>query len=245
MKLKRIDLHSLHNEEHFNFMRVIIGLLNVTAEDVKAFINVLIVTLTALLTREEGALEKIRKSPLTDPIMIADELRDSIFRGLELLVEGFMHSAVEAEAAAAKEIQLIIDHYGNVTKKAYNEESGLIYNFIQDLRERCQSALTTLNLTRWVNDLEEANAEFDNLMNRRFEKGAEQDSDSMREIRRSMDLTYQQLVHAVEVGSQLSNSKADYDHLINEMNQRIDYYRNTLSHRKGIKKKAGKNSEKF
>ena len=238
MKLKRVNLTQLHNEEHFQFMTVIVGLLNAAAGEVKQFIGTLIGTLSTLLQREDSALEKIRKSILTDPITTADSLRDSIFRGLELIVEGYMHSVVVVEVEAANVIRIVTNHYGNVTKKSYNEETALIHNLVRDLRERCDSALNTLNLVRWVDDLDAANTAFDNLMNERYEETASQNIENVREVRRAMDTVYQQLIAAIEVGAQLAAGSDAYAALINEINQRVEYYRNTLAHRKGTKHKS-------
>lgn len=239
MKIKRIHSQNLHNEEHFQFICAILGVLNAAPSGIKNYIEPLMTKLTDLCTREEAALEKIRKSLLTATIDEADKQRDTVFHGITLMAEAFGHSNVDAEAEAARSIRLVTDHYGNVAKKSYNEETALLRNLIADLRERCQDALELLRLTRWVNDLETLNTAFDNLMNSRFNEAANQNMDTVRDIRRLMDPAYLNIIQTLETG-ELLNPSADYLSLFSELNSRIEYYRNTLAARKGKKPKPEK-----
>ena len=240
MKLKRVNLPHLHNEEHFQFISAILGVLNAAPASIKGYIAPMLATLTDVCAREQAALEKIRKSLLTATIDEADKQRDEVFHGITLIAEGFALSNVAVEAEASREVRLVTDHYGNVAKKSYNEETALIRNLISDLRARCTDALARLRLTRWVNDLETLNTAFDNLMNSRFDETANvQNMENVREIRRLVDPAYLHIVAAIETGS-LLNPSAEYLSLISELNSRIDYYRNTLATRKGKKSKDKK-----
>jgi hypothetical protein len=242
-KVKRVNLQHLHNEEHFQFISAILTVLNGAQASIKTYLTPLIATLAELCDREHSALEKIRKSLLTGEIDRLDKQRDSVFHGLTLIAEGFGHSTLAAEVEASHEVLLVTDHYGNVAIKSYNEETALIRNLISDLRTRYSTALNSLNLTRWVNELETLNTEFDNLMNTRFDESAHTlEMENVRDIRRLVDPAYLNVVAAVETGSLLDGA-SDYRSLIDELNARIDYYRNTLATRRGRKPKDGNEAQ--
>jgi flagellin-specific chaperone FliS len=237
MKVTRVYLHALRGEEHFQLMTTLMAIFIVVPAQVMNFIGNFITALTELLQREDKALEKIRKSTLTDPIAEADELRDMVYRSIVLMVEAYLNSVILTESEAARRIRIVIDHYGNITRKNYNEETAAINNFIGDLRERCSDDLLTLNLTSRVNELESKNQEFNDLMNRRFEENAQLDDDTMREIRRSIDALYQQIIACLEVGSVLPDGEV-FDDVIRQMNSRLEYYKTVLAQRKGKKDAA-------
>lgn len=232
MKIKRVYLHALHGEEHYQFFATLLPILTAVPAQVMTFIAQFVTALTEWWQREDRALEKIRTSVLTIPIAEADGLRDAVFRGLILMIEGYEHSPLPAEAEAARRVRIVTDHYGNVTRHNYNEETALITNLVQELRERCANELVLLNLTARVNDLEQKNQQFDILMNQRYDEHALIDADTLREVRRSMDAYYQQIIACLEVGSMLPGGEA-FDEVIRLINARSEYYRDTIAQRKG------------
>lgn len=178
------------------------------------------------------SLEVIRKSGLTDPIADADAQRDSIYRGLVLLLETYVHSTNVSKVQAANNIRVVIDHYGDFRSKSYNEETATIYNFLQDINSRCAADITTLNAQDWITDLQNTNQTFDNLMNQRFDENAGQEYINLRETRKAIDKVYTQMIDRVNA-SILLNGEADFADFVNKLNQRIDYFKNTITQRKG------------
>ena len=239
MKVNKMNLEALRNEEHFQFMTDVKSLVE---ESGASTLNIdqLFPTFTSLYGKEDIALEVIRKSALTNPIADADSQRDSVYRGFTLFVEAYSHSLDTDNAQAAQNIQVVIDHYGDVRSKPYNEETAAITNFLQDINSRCADDITTLNAQEWIDTLSSANQSFDALMNERFDENAGQEIVNMRDARRAIDKTYTQMIDRVNA-SILLNGETAYADFVNKLNERIDYFKNTIAIRKG--RVAAKNNK--
>ena len=235
MKIVKLHLANLRNEEHFQFMTDVKGLVeSAGAEPIN--ISALYPLLLTLYAKEDLALEAIRKSVLTDPIANADVVRDTVDRGFVLLIESYSYSADATKVQAAKNIQVVIDHYGDFRARSYNEETAAIYNFIQDLNSRCAADIAVLCVQEWIDDLSAANQAFDDLMNQRFDASAVQEIVNLRETRKEIDRVYVEIVERINA-SILLNGEAAYSDFVSKLNERILYFKNTLAVRKG---RAGK-----
>jgi hypothetical protein len=196
-----------------------------------------------LYNKEDQALEIIRKSALTDPIAEADLVRDTPYRGLVLLTEAYEHSSDETKVQAAKNIRVVIDHYGDFRTKSYNEETATIYNFLQDISIRCAADIAVLNAQPWIDDLAAANQAFDDLMNQRFDVAAAQEIINLRETRKEIDRVYAAITERIDA-SILLNGEADYADFVNKLNERIAYFKHTVSQRKGRAGKVTRDAQK-
>lgn len=234
-KIIRIDFPRLRNEEHFQFGTDMITLFN------QNFIqrSVEAATLyskydeyTQLLEKEDMLIERIKKNMLTDPIGDADRLRDNTASGVSHIANAYAFNANPEKVEAARKIKIIIKHYGNLREKSYNEETASIYNFIQDVRNTCADEMELIGLTPWIEEFEEQNRAFEELMNQRFNEQANQDDSDLRELRKQVDKVFAELRDFIEAINLMSGG-VTYTDLINQMNQRIEYYKNTLATRKG------------
>jgi hypothetical protein len=236
MKIARLHLKSLRNEEHFQFMTDTKGLVEQTGAETLNIAS-LYPSFLNLYDREDIALEVIRKSPLTDLIAGADAVRENPYRGLVLLTEAYEHSSDEAEVQAAQNIRVVIDHYGDFRSKPYNEETATIYNFLQDINSRCAADIAVLNAQSWLDELASSNQAFDDLMNQRFDDAAGREIISLYETRKEIDLVYTEITERINA-SILLNGEAAYADFVNKLNERIVYFKHTLSVRKRHSRKA-------
>jgi hypothetical protein len=234
MKVIKIDLRILRNEEHFQLMT---DFKKLVEEAGAAVLNIeaLFTAFIELYGREDIAIEAIRKSGLTDVISDADSARDSIYRGFVLQTESYLYHPDAAKVQAARNIQALIDHYGDFRKKTYNEETASITNFVQDITDRCAADLATLNADGWITDLAAANRSFDELMNRRFDESATQEHIRLRDTRREINTVYIRVIDFINAAIIVNGSTA-YADFVNKLNERIQYFKNTLKRRrkKGI-----------
>ncbi|MDR1864305.1 MAG: DUF6261 family protein [Bacteroidales bacterium] len=229
MKIVKVNLWNLRNEEHFQLMTDVKGLAGSVGASALG-IDPLFAAFVPLLEKEDTAMETIRKHELTDSITEADTQRDSVYRGLTLLVEAYGHSLNEAKREAASRIRAVIDHYGDFRYKSYNEETATIGNFLQDLNSRCAADVALLNGQEWIDELTAANRTFDDLMNRRFDDRAGQEMIRLRETRREVDNIYGQMTDRIEALI-LLNGEAAFSGFVNRLNERISYFKNTLLQR--------------
>lgn len=236
MKILRLNKHHLRNEEHFQFQTDVKTLIeSLDAEQLK--ISSLFEHFLEVYLKEDEALEKIRKSLLTDPITDLDRKRDELFMNFKQLVKShFSHFQTE-KAEAARKIQTLIDHYGNITKKSYNETTASVYNFIQDIEASFSNELQTLNAKDWIVQLKSFNNEFEELMNERHDEKAKNQSSNLRFIRDEVDNIYLSITEKIEALSLLHNDEGIYSDFIARLNARIEYYKHTLTHRKSKVKK--------
>ncbi|MDR1895890.1 MAG: DUF6261 family protein [Prevotellaceae bacterium] len=239
MKIIKIDLRHLRNEEHFQLMTDFKNLVEATGASVLN-IEALFATFLVLYGREDIALEAIRRSELTDAITDTDTQRDTIYRGLVLMLESNLHSSNPSKKQAAHNMLVVVNHYGDFRHKSYNEETAGIYNFVQEINTRCAAEIATLDAKDWITDLDNANQTFDKLMNQRFDENAGQIHVNLRETRKEIDGVYTQTNDYIDAAI-VVNGESVYAGFVNKLNERIRYFKNTLAQRKG--RAAKKNGE--
>ena len=242
MKIKRIYLHKLRNEEWFNFFaefkifveEVSSGTLNIV-EQFALFL--------ALYADVDSALEKLRKSIYTTAIVSLDEQRDEAFSGLTAAVHSASHHFVPDMREAAKTLQTLWEHYGNLAVKPFNEETAGIVNFIQELRGKFAPAIQTLGLVEWVNELERRNNAFEALVLERNRDNAGKTDLSVFDLRRKINRCYLDMVERIEAQI-LLQGEAQFATFVKTLNTNIERYIATLNRRKGNRKNqsAGKTS---
>jgi hypothetical protein len=238
MEIIKIKLPALRNGEHYQLM---VG----AAQDIKdanpETLNVaqLYPDFVDIVGKEDIALEAIPKSPLTQQVTDADEARDSAFRGFALAVETQSYNPDPAKVQAAYNIQVVIDHYGNIALKPYTEETTAINNLVQDINTRCADDVALLGIGEWITELNNTNKAFDDLMNRRFDKAAGQPHINLRETRKAADKIFSEIINRINA-SIIIYGEANYADFVNKLNERIGYFRNTLAKRKGHGKKEVK-----
>jgi hypothetical protein len=234
MKILRINLTHLRNEEHFMLMSEVVQLVNSAEVAVREVAIATIADLTSLLEREDKALEQILKSQLTDRITAADLVRDNLLHAITLKVEAYAFSHAEAEVQAAAALQAVVDHYGDFRRKPYNEESATVHNYVQSLRALPQ-AVEALGLEGWLAALAEANDEVKQLMAQRHDGQAAVQVERLREVRTAIDAVYQRMAAMVDASIVLKG-EAPYATFVNRLNERIAYYKTTLAARKSRSK---------
>jgi hypothetical protein len=232
MNVIDLSLTRLRNEEHFQFQTDFKKLvetgnpatLNI-AEAFNAYVQV--------YNDESQALDVIRKSAISDDIVEADGVRDSIFRGFsDAILSASRHFNAGVKQAALR-LQVVIEHYGNIARKPYDEETAAINSLVKDLRTTYTSDVTAISgLTEWITELAAKNDAFESLKKSRYTEESAKTLLRMKEVRVRADAAYHTItsrIHAL----MLINGEAGYTGFVNELNTRIDSYSKTLAQRKG------------
>jgi hypothetical protein len=229
MKITRIKLRNLRNEEWFNFFtefKTFVAQSTPEALDIEA----LFATFLALYVQADESLEILRKSSYTAEIIHLDGVRDGTFRGLTEVIQASLHHYLTPTREAAEKLEVIIDHYGNLSAKPYNEETSGIYNLLQDLRAKT-AEVAALDLSGWLNELEANNQAFETaILNRNAEKADSIVDINMMEIRRQTDRCYLNIVERIEALTLIQGDAAFAD-FVNKLNTNITRYKNVLSRR--------------
>ena len=217
-----------------------VGTLIVTelGQDCPAMIVSQNTALVAAVQAEDEAYRTITRSPLSEQIAEADQVRDNTFVGLRTMVEalGRVGTAAQKEAAP-RVLQAMRDYQVNISE-GYELESTHIAQLIQQLEvSPLADDCTTLAVTALVSQLKTENQQVQTLIAQRNEQQAGIDSQAMQRARQAADLVYVETVMVVNAFAVVEQQQgvSPYDHAIDVVNQDQEYYVQQVFPR-GVKK---------
>jgi len=234
MKIKRFDLRKMRNEEWFNFFTEFKRFVDAVSPDALNIAELYAVFL-ALYDDADVALEMLRKSFLSDAIIVLDGERDSAYHGLSLAVESAASHFDPAKQQAADRLLLLWKHYGNLAKKPYNEETAGIINIVQELRGPFAQQVATLELIEWVNELERRNNAFEDAIIERNRETAAKPDLHVLDLRRKMNRCYLDMLQRIEAQA-LLQSNTTVETFIRTLNANIERYMAAVQHHHAKKK---------
>ena len=206
-----------------------VGTLIVTelGQDCPAMIVSQNTALVAAVQAEDEAYRTITRSPLSDQIAEADQVRDNTFVGLRTMVEalGRVGTAAQKEAAP-RVLQAMRDYQVNISE-GYELESTHIAQLIQQLEvSPLADDCTTLAVTALVGQLKTENQQVQTLIAQRNEQQAGIDSQAMQRARQAADLVYVETVMVINAFAVVEQQQgvSPYDHAIDVINQDQEYY---------------------
>ena len=206
-----------------------VGTLIVTelGQDCPAMIISQNTALVAAVQAEDEAYRTITRSPLSDQIAEADQLRDNTFVGLRTMVEalGRVGTAAQKEAAP-RVLQAMRDYQVNISE-GYELESTHIAQLIQQLEvSPLADDCTTLAVTALVSQLKTENQQVQTLIAQRNEQQAGIDAQAMQRARQAADLVYVETVMVINAFAVVEQQQgvSPYDHAIDVVNQDQEYY---------------------
>lgn len=206
-----------------------VGTLIVTelGEDCPAMITSQNTALVAAVQAEDEAYRTITRSPLSDQIAEADQVRDNTYIGLRTMVEalGRVGTAAQKEAAP-RVLQAMRDYQVSVTEN-YELESTHIMQLIQQLEvQPLSDDCTTLAITALVSQLKTENQRVQTLIAQRNEQQAGIDAQAMQRARVAADLVYVETVMVINAFAVVEQQQgvSPYDHAIDVVNQDQEYY---------------------
>lgn len=236
MKINEFSLARLRNEEHFQFHTSFRDLVVATkATNLK--IEVLFAVYQPQLASELESLDVVRKSSISDDLIVADTERDNVFRGMcDAVKSGLNHYDANVQAAA-KRLQILLDTYGNLAAKNYDAETGGIVSLLNDLNSGYVADARVLALEGWINELGAKNKAYDDLKNNRYSTEASKTILRMKEERVKTDNIYRQITERINALI-IVEGEAVYAGFVNELNKRIEGFDNTVTLRRAKAKKA-------
>lgn len=196
-------------------------------EDCPAMITSQNTALVAAVQAEDEAYRTITRSPLTEQIAEADQLRDNTYIGLRTMVEALGRVGTAAQKEAAPRVLQAMRDYQVSTSENYELESTHIAQLIQQLELQPLSAdCTTLAITALVSQLKTENQQVQTLIAQRNEQQAGIDAQAMQRARQASDLVYVETVMVVNAFAVVEQQQgaSPYDHAIDVVNQDQEYY---------------------
>jgi hypothetical protein len=182
------------------------------------------------------ALDIIRKSDYTQEILEQDHVRDGIFRGFADAVQSALHHFNPAKREAAKRIETVVEHYGNIAAKNYDQETAAIDDLIRELAAGdYPSFISTLALNDWVTQLGNENQTFKSLMAERYTEVSQRPTARMRAARVETDKAFRTIINQIEALA-LVNGEGDNEPFIKELNAVLERYKNIQAQETGRRK---------
>jgi hypothetical protein len=231
MKIKKIDLSRLRNDEHFQFHTEFRDLVMAgTPQNLKvvAQLNAFL----PLFTQEDGALHKIMKSALTADMEAADRRRDELFRGMADANLSAANHFSDGVRAAARRLQILFDTYGNVAAKTLNEETAALTNLLQELTGAYAEDTKTVGIADWAPALNIANADFERLTKGRYDEDTLRTDLVLKQVRVQVDAAYRTLTERIDALMLVEGGEL-FENFISRLNTVIEKYRNVVAQRKG------------
>jgi hypothetical protein len=181
---------------------------------------------------EGEALKLIKESAITDKIIKADIIRDGIFRGMcDSARSAEKHFNAEKKEAALR-LRVVFNHFGNVARKGYDEETAAITSLVDELELDHAADTATIGITDWIAELKSSNDAFDDLKTGRYTEESKKTLLRMNEVRVEVDNAYKKVVERINALI-VVEGEANYITFVNEMNVRIDSYSKLIAQRKG------------
>jgi hypothetical protein len=231
MEILSIRLNTLRNEEHYKFQIDFSSLVD-KATPATLGIQALYTVYQAAVANENVSLDVLRKSAITEHLYDADNIRDHTFSGIVSVVKAAAHHFKPEIKAAALRVQVLLDSYGNIAIKPYDQETASITKFISELQTKSVADVTLLGLTDWLIELKKQNDAFDALKKSRYTEEASKPQQNHKIARSEVDNAYRAIVKRVNALSEVNGPKT-YASFITELNQRIEGYSNLLAQRQG------------
>lgn len=148
----------------------------------------------------DSALKASNTVPSAKRVTEADAARDFAWTGLYDYVKAMTAHPDASIAAAAEKALAILDKYGNPTAKPQLEESGILYNLLQELKAAKEVGdFTDLGIEPWLTRLENAETLFLNATDAKVQEEATREAGLSKQARQAADDAYRKLVDIVNM----------------------------------------------
>ena len=234
-KILTLNIKQLRTEESFGYLKQVetetanlpiggevetpseISLLSATNPVLETKVNEFTTTVDAF----DDALKASSTNPATATATATDDARDASWRGANNYVTAMCAHPTAEVAANAAEAKSLFDKYGDPTKLAQTEESGVLHNLLQDLEAFDASKRTSLNLDVWIADLKAKEDAFLAAAAQRTEADAARQVGIVKETRTAAEAAYRSLVDTVNALAMINGDTA-YATFIDHVNTMIE-----------------------
>ena len=221
-KIKNFGLTSLRVEECFGYLKQISAETeNLPSEESPAAQTTAVNAFESAYNAFDTALKASAVNPATATATSADEARDASWRGANNYLTAMCAHPTADIATAAAEAKSLFDKYGDPTKLAQTEESGILHNLLQDLEAFDSAKRTTLNLDVWITDLQTKENAYLAAAAERTEADAARQVGIVKETRTAAEAAYRSLVDTVNALAMI-NGDTEYATFIDHVNAMIE-----------------------
>ena len=193
-------------------------------------------------------LDKVLKSASSVPSAIKasqkDKERSKAWLSMRRFVRSLIHHPDADVAKIADDALKCFDRYGDLSRATQMEETGRMFNLIQDLNLIGSQKLDKAGISPFLKSLEQKNKDFVKALNLRIDEKGERDAPgTIKKKREAADAAYRRLVEVVNALI-VVNGEASYQTFSRPVNALIDEMRATLAARRTTGKKRSERKAK-
>jgi membrane-anchored protein YejM (alkaline phosphatase superfamily) len=243
MKIESLPLSRLRGEEHFRYQTEFKALVDAKTPNALGIATDYPLYNTRY-TDEGNTLNVLIKSKISEDILLLDQTRGNTFRGISDAIYAFEKHFKQANIDAAKRLIVVLERYGKVADKPFEQETASVASFVADMQVAPNAAdITTLGLTDWVAKLKADNDAFIAQLKLRDAENAAKPQVAFRDARILVDQSYKTLVNRINALI-IVNGDTAYKSFVLELNEIIHRFQNLLAQRQGRNEKdAAKTGE--
>lgn len=241
MELNALKLKNLRNEEHSNFY-LDFTMLVTQYTPAALGIELKYPAFQSAFNLETAALNVVQGSVLTDELFVADSERDNTASGLTGTIKSALNHFNPEVRSAASRLVLLLDTYGNLATKPYDQETASITKLVSELEGSYAADVATLGVGGWVAELKNRNNAFNNLKNMRYGEDSAKPQQNLKLARQETDTSYRAIVKRINALIEVNGYTA-YAGFVTAVNQRIENYQLVLAQRQGRNAKANENDD--
>lgn len=236
-KLQTIDRSKLPGMEHYQYAGHV---LRMCKEAGVEKLTAVLKPLEDALNREDEALNRPRAKEGSKELDTLDSVRDTAYQAL-MRALGVAELSIDAdEAKAADKLKEVAKRYPGVVRANYDRETGLIENFVTDLKSaECTAAITKLKLADAVIRLETANTAFGDCYHNRYKSGRA--VDDLKELRVATDDAIDKVLLRVVALNELAPSEKitaviqHYNNYVHDRHTVIKQHKNSTAHENAVR----------
>ncbi|WP_271782322.1 DUF6261 family protein [Aquimarina algiphila] len=194
---------------------------------------------SATLIREIFAMGEVYKkqvNTITKDLEAIDERRDLAIIGIRIVLEGFIYHFDLTKRNAAKELLQSIDGYEKrISKQNYHVKTVTLDNLIYDWETilELKTALITLDLTDWVEELKENNTSFNETYIEHNTQYMFDSKTNVTQLRSKVKESYTDLINHITAYATLHSSEA-YENIVKEINTLTKRYNDLAEKREPV-----------
>ena len=234
----RFRYEHLRNEAHVSYHEAVTKLIEKFDPKFLEIVSVYSQYKTAY-NDEVSVLDMVQKSEFTQEIEEQDEVRDDIFYGFKTAVKSALNHYSQDLRKAAKKVEIVLDSYGNIARKSFDQETAAIDDIIRELNDSRKVEIDQLGLQMWLVMLSKENDTFKRIMESRYSQSANRPTLRMRNTRQIVDSLFRGILNFIEAYTTL-NGMQKHENFLKELNAVSERYKNLLAQAEGKRKASNK-----
>ena len=242
-QITSFNIARLRVEEDFGFLKLVVAETDnlVSDSDSPDEISVLatsdpdtlttsIATFKSAVDTFDNALKDSAAVPSSAIAAEADTARDNAWRGANNYLKAMTAHPTETVRKTAAEVKTLFDKYGDPTALPQTEESGILHNLLQDLKDIDNGKLASIFFEAWLTNLDACEEAFLAAVSQRTEEEAARQVGIVKESRQAADTAYRSLTGLVNALA-VVNGDGAYATFIDRVNVLIERQKTVLKAR--------------